>query len=72
MMKTESYTGTQSALERKFIEQYLNSRGYRSEDLKDLPAPLSRRLITEASRYASLKLAEIESKARFRRTIKGS
>ena len=69
MMATGNFTGTQSALERKFIEQYLDSRGYRVGDLKDLPVNISRRLLTEASKYASLKLAEIESRAQFRKRI---
>jgi len=61
--------GPQSALERKLIKQYLHDKGYRLEDLHGLPKEEAKRLMTEACRYASLKLAEIESKAKLRKEI---
>jgi hypothetical protein len=60
----------QSALERELIGQYLRDKGYRREDLRKLPREEAKRLMKEACRYASLKLAEIEAKAGFRRKIK--
>ena len=63
--------GPQSALERRFIKEYLQEKGYQLEDLKKLPLDESKQLMTEACRYASLKLAEVESKAQFKKDIRG-
>ena len=63
--------GPQSALERRFVKEYLHNKGYQLEDLKRLPVEQSKQLMTEACRYASLKLAEVESKAKFRKEIRG-
>ena len=63
--------GPQSALERRFIKEYLQDKGFQLEDLKRLPLNESKQLMTEACRYASLKLAEVESKAKFRKEIRG-
>ena len=52
-------------LERAFIEEYLKSQGYSLEMLDELSKKLRKKLMTEASRYASLKLEEIESRAHF-------
>ena len=62
-------TGPQSALERKYIEEYLQSKGYRLEDLQGLPKEEAKRLMTEACTYTSFKLAELESRAKFREKI---
>lgn len=62
-------TGTQSALEQKYIEEYLQCKGYSLEDLKDLPKEEIKRLMTEACSYSSFKLAELESRAKFREKI---
>jgi hypothetical protein len=67
-----SYTGAegpQSALERKYIEEYLQSKGASLENLGSLPRGEQQRLMREASKYASLKLAEVESRAKFRKDI---
>lgn len=61
--------GPQSTLERKFIQEYLDSKGYKPEDLSGLPEDERERLMREACQYASLKLAEVESRARFRKEI---
>ena len=61
--------GPQSALERKYIEEYLNSHGASLIDLIKLPKEEQRHLMREASKYASLKLAEVESRAKFREDI---
>jgi hypothetical protein len=51
--------GPQSALERKYIEEYLQSQGASLESLGKLPKDEHQRLMREASKYASLKLAEV-------------
>ena len=61
--------GPQSALEQKLIEEYLAEKGYRMEDLHALPEEQAKALMQVACRYASLKLAEVESKTRFRKEI---
>lgn len=61
--------GHQSSLERSFIREYLRMKGYQIEDLRNLPRAKARQLMIVACNYASLKLAEIESRAKFRATI---
>jgi len=61
--------GPQSALEKKLIAEYLSAKGYRAEDLLDMPPEQAKALMQEACRYASLKLAEVESKTKFRKDI---
>ena len=63
--------GPQSAMERRFLEEFLQTRGQTLASLKSLPEEQARRLMTEACNYASLKLAQMESKAHFRETIRG-
>lgn len=62
--------GPQSTLEKMLLEEYLEGKGYRLEDLKNLPATEAQALMKEACAYASMKLAEVESKAHFRREIR--
>jgi len=52
-------------LERTFIEEYLRSQGYSLEELDQLSKKLRRKLMADASKYASLKLEEIEARAHF-------
>ena len=59
----------QSELEWQLITDYLRDKGYTRQDLKKLPKEQAHRLMTEACRYASLKLAEIEARAKFRQKI---
>ncbi len=54
-----------AALEREFIIDYLGQRGYKLQDLKALAPVLRKKVLTQACRYASLKLAEIESCSHF-------
>lgn len=56
----------QSKLGRLLIKRYLKNKGYSLEDLSDLPPDEARQLMKEACMHASLKLAEIDAKARFR------
>lgn len=59
-----------STLERALIAEFLLAKGYLMSDLKDLPEQEARQLMTEACRFAGLRLTEIEARARFRRNIK--
>jgi hypothetical protein len=61
--------GPQSVLERRFIKGYLLKKGYRLADLRGLPKNEAKLLRIEACLYASLKLAEVESRARFTEKI---
>lgn len=54
-----------AALEKQLIQSYLLEKGYQRKDIKRMPLHRSRELLAEASRYASLKLAEIESRSKF-------
>lgn len=51
------------ALENALIEEYLVEQGYSLEKLKVLPERVVKQLMKEASRYASLRLEEIEARA---------
>ena len=63
--------GPESTLEKTLLEEYLRSRGYSFKDLCELPEEEAKGLMIEACKYASLKLAQVESKARFREKIQG-
>jgi hypothetical protein len=59
-----SVKGPKANLELMYIGEYLREKGYSIGDLNALPETEATRLMTEASQYASLKLAELESRAR--------
>lgn len=63
--------GPQSAMEKRLLEEYLETKGHTLATLRALPEDEARRLMIEACRYASLKLAQVESKAHFRESIRG-
>ena len=52
-------------LERAFIEEFLQRRGYSSSTLHGLPDEQAHALLTEASLYACGRLTEVESRAHF-------
>lgn len=52
-----------TALEKALIEEYLDDQGYSMEKLKHLPERVVKQLMKEATRYASLKMEEIEARA---------
>jgi hypothetical protein len=54
-----------AALERNLIDEFLGSRGYSRHLASELPVPEAATLLRAASEYASLRLAEIESKAHY-------
>jgi hypothetical protein len=60
----------QSLLERTLIEEYLLNKGYLRSDLSRLPPGQAKNLLREACRFASLRLAEIESRAKFHEKIR--
>jgi hypothetical protein len=61
----------EAQLENALIEGFLHARGFDRAALRALPADEARRVLTEASMYASAKMAEIESRARFVHKIHG-
>ncbi len=64
------FEGPESALERMLIESYLKDKGISSiKELSKLPKDEAKRLMSEACKYASLKLAEVESTDRFQKDI---
>jgi hypothetical protein len=62
---TEPIEDRNAMLENALIEEYLNEKGYTHEDLKKLPAEVVEKLMKEASQYASLKMEEVASRAKF-------
>ena len=61
---------TRALLEKGLIDEYLKDKGYDRKSLKELPEYEANQLMTEASIYASGKLAEIENKARYKQNLK--
>ena len=59
----------EGALERMYIEQYLRGKGHTLQSLSALPEEEARQLMVEASAFASCRLAEVETRARFVRDI---
>jgi hypothetical protein len=56
-------------LEMMYIAEYLQSKNYRLAELAALPAGEAKRLMEEASSYASLKLTAVETGASFVDTL---
>jgi hypothetical protein len=65
------FQGALTALERRFIIEFLQEKGYKMEDIAKLPKEDAKKLMKEACQHASLKLADMESKARFIEEIRG-
>jgi hypothetical protein len=59
-----------TVLERQLIADYLHSKGYSLKDVRKLPKERAKLLMKDACTYASLKLAEVESRAKFRQKIR--
>ena len=55
--------GSQAALEAMYIEQYLTDQGYTLDTLKLLPEAQATALMRAASLYASVRLAEVETRS---------
>ncbi len=54
-----------SGLERQFINQFLQEQGYDLTAIKSLPQEQAKKLMIEASKHASSRLAEIEARSKF-------
>jgi hypothetical protein len=52
-----------------YIEEYLKGRGVDLSSVNTLPPEQAKRLMREACIYASNRLAEVESRANFRKDI---
>lgn len=59
-------------LARSFIEERLKGQGYSLKTICDLPEEEAKRVMIDASVYASVKLAEVEDKAHFVRSLHGT
>ncbi len=60
-----------ASLERAYIEEYLQSRGFTLESIQHLPASEAHKLMQDASIYASCKLEEIHAKEHELRELAG-
>ena len=54
-----------SELERAFIAEFLQDRGYTLDSVHALPPAQAHALLQQASVYASCRLTEVESRAHF-------
>ncbi len=59
-------------LERTFIREFLRARGHDEASVERLSQRDRDALLREASKYAAVKLAEVESRAHFVHEIHGS
>ena len=66
---TPEIEGPEAALERALIDDYLKHKGYAFKELCKLPEEEAKQLMIDACRYASLKLAEVESRDTFQKEI---
>ena len=53
----------QEKLEKMYLEEFLHSKGHTWTSVAALPEVERKKILTEASTYVSIKLAEMESKA---------
>lgn len=68
--EASGYEGAEAHLEMMLIDEYLQSQGYASiKELCHLPEDEVKKLLIAACRFASLSLAEVESRARFNKEI---
>jgi hypothetical protein len=58
-------TDTHGPLECALIDEFLAGRGHTLRSIDKLPPPERRDLLRRAASYASMRLAEIESRAHF-------
>lgn len=64
-MNIQAMEDPNAVLEKALMEEYLHEQGYSLEKLKELPKEIVAKLMKEASRYASLKMEEVEARAHF-------
>ena len=70
--ETPTMEDPHAQLEKAFIAEYLRSQGHDPEKLHELPEETAKQLMTEACKYASLKLMEMEARAHFVEEIHGT
>jgi len=58
-------------LEAALIEEYLQARGHDHQSVHTLPDDQAKRLLSDASVYASAKLSEVESRAHYVHELHG-
>ena len=58
-------------LEQYFVSEYLKGKGHTPESARTLPPQEFKRLMTEASTYASAKMAEVQDTAEMVKKIHG-
>ena len=58
-------------IERQLIHAYIAGAGYNAGDLMNRDDAEARKLLADASRYASDKLSEIEARAHYLRALHG-
>lgn len=59
-------------LERMYIEEYLKTKGHTWQSVHALTLEERRRILTEASTYASVRLAEVEGRAKVVEELHGT
>jgi hypothetical protein len=64
-----AFIDSKSALEKMYIEEYLQGRGLTLNDLQAKDPVEVKQLMVQACNFSSHKLAELESKAKFREKI---
>ena len=62
---TRALDDPEGQLENALIDEFLRSRGLDAQGLRTLSGDEMKRVMTEASAYASARLAEVESRAHF-------
>lgn len=65
----ETWSDPHAPLETNLISEFLRNQGHTRKSIQRLPIEEFTRLMIEATRYASARLAEMESRARFVHTI---
>lgn len=61
----------QAMLERSYIQAFLKTKGLSIQDLAGLPEDIAKALMTEASKYASSKLVEVEMRSKLIHDLHG-
>ena len=64
-MDNQQMEDPNAVLEKALMDEYLHERGYSLEKLKELPKEMFEELMKDATRYASLKMEEIQARAHF-------
>lgn len=60
-----------ATMERAYIEEYLRGLGLSLAQLRELPEARARAIMAEASRFASMKLSEVETRSHLIKEMHG-